>query len=296
MEILDAQVHCWLADRPSRPWDPGYRPAYLDRLQYLAFAGQTASAEQALVDMAEAGVDGAVLVPVGNYGLVSDYELEQVARFPRKFTAIGLIDHLAPDLEERLSREAAVGLRGVRLLGLRESDRHDRDEFRRILAACAELNLVVALSLSHPLDQRIADLFREFAQVQFVIDHLGVGIAPPLLGGIPTEPFATLPAVVALAAFANVSVKVSGAPSLSRERYPFRDIWSGIERLADAFGTHRLLWGSDYTRTNGLHSYWEGTHYLAQLPFLDDHALAAIYGGNLRRVVGWTDPLPTRSV
>ena len=51
------------------------------------------------------------------------------------------------------------------------------------------------------------------------------------------------------------------------------------------------MWGSDYTRTSALHSYWDGTHYLREITGLDGNDLAEkIYGGTLRRVFGWPEP------
>jgi hypothetical protein len=47
------------------------------------------------------------------------------------------------------------------------------------------------------------------------------------------------------------------------------------------------MWGSDYTRTAGLHSYWDGTHYLHEVDGLDAAALEQVYGATLRRVYGW---------
>ena len=61
MEIIDAQIHTWLSDRPSRPWDPTYRARHRDKLRYLLHAGQTNSTEMAVLEMAEVGVDRGLL-------------------------------------------------------------------------------------------------------------------------------------------------------------------------------------------------------------------------------------------
>ena len=60
MELVDAQIHTWLSDRPSRPWVRSYRRQHRDKLPYLLHAGQTNTTEMALVEMAEAGVDAAL--------------------------------------------------------------------------------------------------------------------------------------------------------------------------------------------------------------------------------------------
>ncbi|GAA0965666.1 amidohydrolase family protein [Acrocarpospora macrocephala] len=297
MEILDAQIHCWRTDHPTRPWVKEYRPGQLPsgRNQFLIHAGQSADPETVLIAMAEVGVDGGILTPVGVYGEQSDFELTAAARFPRKFGVVGWIDHLAGDVEDQLAADAGRGLLGVRILGLREPGRHERGEFTRVLGACRALGLAVAFSLAHPVDPRLVAVLREYGDLRFMIDHLGVGLAPPLLGAArPERPWEHLDAVLGLAEIPNVSLKLTGAPSLSSELFPFRDLWDPIRRLLDAYGVDRVMWGSDFTRTNGLHSYWEGTHYLSHIPGLDTDALSLLYGGTLRSLLGWdrADPAP----
>ena len=65
MEIIDAQIHTWMSDRPTRPWISGYREGLRDRLPHLMHAGQTNTNEMAILEMAEVGVDAALLSPVG---------------------------------------------------------------------------------------------------------------------------------------------------------------------------------------------------------------------------------------
>ena len=287
VEIVDAQIHTWMSDRPSRPWDPGYRARHRDKLPYLLHAGQTNTTEMAVLEMAEVCVDRALLTPNGVYGHDNSYELEGAARYPAKFRVLGWIDHLADDVADRLAADAVRGMVGVRIPELRERERHERGEFTRVLDACQKLGLVVSLMVFHPLPDQLVRLLESYEGIRFVVGHLGVGIAPPVLGELPDDPFENLPAVLDLARLPNVHVNVTGAPSLSRELFPFRDVWDGISRLVEAFGPDRLMWGSDYTRTAGLHSYWDGTHYLREIPGLTDADLAAIYGGTLRRVHDW---------
>jgi L-fuconolactonase len=289
VEILDAQLHCWLSDRPSRPWLPGYREATAKRaLNILLQTSVPMPPETLLTEMAAAGVDGGVLTPQGVYGPDNSFELEVSEHYPRKFAVVGWADPLASDLEESITRDAALGMLGIRLLYLNAARLAD-GEFDPAFAAAAVSGLAIALTLPHPVPPELQRVFQQYEDTQFLIDHLGVGHAPPAYGLAPDDPFERLPAVLALSRHPNVCVKLSGAPALSHERYPFRDIWPAVVQLVDSFGPERVLWGSDITRTGSLATYFEHTHYLREVGELGDEALALIYGQALRRVLAW-DP------
>ncbi len=238
--------------------------------------------------MAEVGVDRALLSPIGVYGNDNSYEFEGAARYPRTFRVVGWIDYLADEVEAQLAALMAQGMAGIRIPDLRDADRHRRREFDGVLGACRRLGCPISLSVSHPIAADLIATLQQYPEIAFVIDHLGAGFAPPVLGNLPPDPFEHLPAVLELARFDNVNLKLTGAPSLSHELFPFRDLWDPIHRILDAFGPGRVMWGSDYTRTSGLHSYWDGTHYLREVPGIAADDLALVYGGTLRRVFNWT--------
>ncbi len=285
--IFDAQVHIWYSDRPGRPWTPEYRWTNRDRPSYLQHAGQTNTAAMALSEMAEAGVDAALLTALGIYGTDIELELSTAENDPRRFQVIGVVDHLAHDVGEQLAAAHGRGLCGIRTLALREPDRLARNEFEPLLAACSDLGLVVMLPASYPLDPQLLELFRAWPSVFFFFNHLATGYAPPIVGFRPEQPFRNLAKTLELAHIPNVGIKLTGAPALSAESYPFRDIWGPVAALVDAFGVERVIWGSDYTRTAGLFSYWQGVHYLAEMPHFSKEQLELLYGGSLARRLGW---------
>ena len=63
----------------------------------------------------------------------------------------------------------------------------------------------------------------------------------------------------------NAVIKVSGACTLSREPYPFPDIWDPLARVFDAWGFDRCLWGTDWTRAFAVVNYEQAVE-----PFLQD--------------------------
>jgi L-fuconolactonase len=291
VEILDAQTHMWLSDRPTRPWSPAYRDANRENLAMLIHAGQSMGPETLLLEMAEAGVDGAVLSPTGVYGADNSFELEAARQYPRKFCVVGWIDHLAPDVVETLEADVADGMVGVRILGFRDPSRVESGEFDAVLKACDRLGCAVSIPLVHPVLEGVLDVLRRYDGVQFTVDHLGVGFAPPLLGPVPDDPWVNLPAVLDLSRYPNVAMKLTGVAALSQQRFPFPDVHEGVRCVIDAFGVDRVMWGTDFTRTAGLHSYWDGVHYLAEIDGLSTSDLEILYGGALRKAMSWNpDP------
>lgn len=286
--VLDAQVHAWYSDRPSRPWVPEYRQTHWNLPTYLIHAGQTNSPDMVRSEMDEAGVDGALLTPIGTYGTNLDMELEAAEEHPDRFQVIGLVDHLSPTVSQDIDAAAQRGMRGVRMIGMREPERVARGEFETVLATCAERGLVVMLSISHPLDPQLPELFKRHSGVVFYLDHLGTGYAPPILGFRPERPFEHLSIVTSLSDIPNVCLKLTGAPALSRETFPFRDVWGPVKELVSAFGADRVSWGSDFTRVAAFCSYWEGVHYLREMNAFSHEELALIYGQTLMQKTAWS--------
>jgi len=119
-----------------------------------------------------------------------------------------------------------------------------------------------------------------------VIDHLG--LQQPFEPPPPVQPWADLPKVVALAAYPNVAIKISGACTLSHKPFPYDDIWDPLGRIFDAFGFTRCLWCTDWTRAVKLLTYKQGVEAFRVTERLSDSDRAALMGGSLVRVYNWS--------
>ena len=93
----------------------------------------------------------------------------------------------------------------------------------------------------------------------------------------PSERWANLPDVLALAKYPNVAMKATGAPSYSDQPYPFRDIHDQLRQLYDAFGPARWFWGTDITR---MPCPWRQcvTPFTEELPWLRGCDLELVMG------------------
>ena len=91
-----------------------------------------------------------------------------------------------------------------------------------------------------------------------------------------------------LAARPNVVIKVSGACTLSREPYPFPDIWEPLARIFDAWRMDRCLWGTDWTRAFAVVNYKEAVEPFKLTDRLSESDRETLMGGACARIYGWT--------
>ena len=276
MLTIDAQVHAYERDRPGRPW--------LEALQGPA----EVTGDQMVAAMDRVRVDGAILVsPFTMYGYDASYALEVYARHKRRFGLIKPVDPGDPAVAETIADWAATeGAIGVRLMLNRMASDDPQDAgVNRVLAAAASHGLPVNLLCSGRLDQ-VAGLAARHPNTRLVIDHLG--LTQPFEPPPPSQPWDELPKVLALAQYDNVAIKITGAGTLSREAFPYPDIWDPLSRIFDAFGLERCLWGTDWTRAMALLSYEQGVEAFRVAERLSDSDRAMLMGEALTRIYNWS--------
>ncbi len=120
---------------------------------------------------------------------------------------------------------------------------------------------------------------------QVLISHLGepgAYDAPPSREQVD----AALEPLLSLSDAGHVGVKLSALYALSNpaHAYPHAAARPVVERIAEAFGTERLYWGSDFSTALDFVSFVQTIAAIEDLPWSDSER-AAIMGGNLRRLV-----------
>ena len=276
MAILDAQVHAYERNHSGRPWvGTLHGPAEV-------------TGDQMVAAMDEVGVDGAVLVsPFSMYRYDASYALEVYDAHPSRFRLVKPVDPTDPAVADTIADWAATkGTVGIRIM-LRDEVSNDPADpgLNRVLAAAARHSLPVNLLCWGRLAQA-AQLASRNPNTQLVIDHLG--LQQPFEPPPPTQPFAELPRVLALAAHSNIAIKISGACTLSHEAFPYKDIWDPLARIFDAFGFNRCMWGTDWTRAVALLTYREGVEAFRVTDRLSESDRAALMGDTLARVYNWS--------
>lgn len=276
MLTIDAQVHAYERDHPARPWAavlPG--PAEV-------------TGEQMVAAMDAVGVDGALLVsPFTMYRYDASYALQVHAAHPGRFGLIKPVDANDPAVAGTIADWARTkGSVAVRIM-MRDDVSADPDDpgINRVLVTAAKHALPVNLLCWGRLDQ-VGRLAAGNPDTQLVIDHLGLQqpFAPPA----PAAPFAELPKLLALAAYPNVAVKITGACTLSHQPFPYPDIWEPLGRIFEAFGLDRCMWGTDWTRATALLTYRQGVESFRVTDRLSDSDRAMLMGGSLQRIYRWT--------
>ena len=275
--IVDAHAHVF---RPAR--------AVPRAVDVLAPAEREAPVEDLLDVMAAAGVERAVLVPLGTEDA---YVAEVLRARPGRFAAVAVANPLdGVDALER--RRDAFPFHAVRMMCLGDAARPLVESPLLPVLRHLEANGLLLWTYLPP-DQLplLEQLPAAVPDLEIVLNHLGFfphdmrvdKHRRPAFGDPFPEPHVT--AVLRLARFPTVHVMFSGQYALSREGPPYRDLDPIVRRLADAFGADRMLWASDYPWTRDVPGYATLLTLAGEaLPGASAAELAAIHGGTALRL------------
>ncbi len=274
MPIVDSQIHIWEDARMS----PQHRqiPTY--------------SMDDALKEMAEAGVDAAVVHPPSTLGeKVNQLAAEAVRRHPDKFCILGHFDLQSPDREAIVKNwRQRPGMLGFRFTF---NQPHQQSWWTDgsldwFWAACEREKLPVGLLAGGHM-AAFAKIAERYPGLKLHIDHMGRHGGG---GGAKDDAaFADLGEMLAVAKYPNVGLKLSGAPSYSSEPYPYRNIQKYIRQMFDAFGPQRCFWGTDITRMPC--SYRQCvTMFTEELPWLQGRDKDLVMGQAVCDWLGWKRP------
>jgi predicted TIM-barrel fold metal-dependent hydrolase len=276
MLTIDAQVHAYERNHPGRPWHG------------VLHGPDEVTGDQMVAAMDAVGVDGALLVSVFTmYQYDASYAIGVHKAHPGRFALIKPVDPSDPAVAETIADWAKTdGAVAVRIMMNRGVSTDPADPgLTRVLKAAAKHDLPVNLLAWGRLEQ-VGEMAVRNPDATLVIDHLG--LQQPFEPPAPKEPWADLPKVLALAAHKNITIKISGACTLSQKPYPYPDIWDPLARIFDAFGLDRCMWGTDWTRAIALLTYKQGVDAFRVTDRLSDSDRAKLMGGSLARIYSWS--------
>lgn len=292
MEIIDAQVHIvGSKDSLEWPWDANFGAAWgnmsPEMAAKIAKHDSHCDGETMIAAMDTVGVDATILVATSHYGWDDGYSLAAAGRYPDRFRVVGRIDPSRDDVEDAVALWSDNPLTlGLRILAVSETlrARIEGGAHDRLFAAAQDHGVPICMNISGSLPM-LGPIAERFPDLQFVIDHLGM--KQPPLQEADNDRFQRLPELLALASRPNVAVKLTGAPTLSMMDFPYPDIWPALHAIMGAYGTERLMWGSDWTRVTGVVTYDESVRYLTESREIGDAEKRLILGANLRRIFRW---------
>ncbi|MGI5522419.1 amidohydrolase family protein [Micromonospora sp. CA-259024] len=277
--IVDAHHHLWVRARHPQPWIDPVTMAAID-------------ADFEPVDLAPLARAAGVTATVVVQSIASEAETVDLLGVAAEDTlvrgVIGWVDLTAADVATRIGRlRAAPG--GERLVGIRhlvqsETDPAylDRPDVRRGIAAVGAAGLVFDLLVRQHQLPMAARLAHDLPEVSFVLDHLG----KPALGRPELAEWTR--DLRALAAAPNTTAKLSGlVTEVGRSHWTSEDLRPAVEDALDAFGSDRLMFGSDWPVCLLASSYLGWVEALAELLGDQDPAgQAQVWGDTARRVYG----------
>jgi len=252
--------------------------------------------DQSIAIMDAVGVSAAVIdiwppvrhqLPSGITRFEYPFGEEAVARFPGRFAYIARFDPNDPEIGGLMAQvRKAPGRICVRLASGFDLKVLHQGGHERILAAAGKHSVPVMIYPGGDFPA-LANYVRKFDSVQFIIDHVGMGVDR---ASLPNQLETTIEQLLTFAQYPNVAVKWGHAPRLSREAFPFRDVIVQLGRVIDAFGVKRLMWASDYTVTVDHHTCAESLFCIRCSEHLSEGDKEWILGKAAREVLAWPRP------
>jgi predicted TIM-barrel fold metal-dependent hydrolase len=271
MQIVDAQIHTWGSGLPSNQ----------SHRQVTHF-----TPAEAIALMDEGGVDAAVIHPPGWDPNSTEMAFRAVRHHPGRFAIMGALPLDDPASRARIATwRTQPGMLGLRYTFLHDPARTRlREGVYDWLWEAAEKEGVPIATLATDSLEILGRVAERHPGLRLTIDHLGGR------GGLTTLKDAAamehMPRLLALARHPNVAVKATGAPGYSAEPYPYPTMQNYLRQIFDAFGPHRVFWGTDISK---MPCSWKQcvTMFTEELPWLGEDDKRLVMGDALCAWWGW---------
>lgn len=230
---IDAHHHCWQYDPVDYAWIDETMPAI--RRDFLP--------DDLLPSLENNGITGTVLVQSAQSDADNQFMLSLAKANPFIRGLVGWIDLVAPDLAEQLAawKEEPV-MKGFRHIAQAEPDDFlARPEIIRGIEALGLFGYTYDILIKPPQMAAALKMVRSLPDQPFAIDHLA---KPYIAAGSMAEWEHDMRA---LAACPNVYCKVSGmVTEADWKNWTHADLRPYFDVVLEAFGTNRIMYGSDW--------------------------------------------------
>jgi L-fuconolactonase len=268
---IDAHQHFWIYDPKEYPWIPD---------------GSTLQRNWLPTDLAphlsKNGIDGTIAVQARQSEEESRWLLTLADHCPSILGVVGWVDLCSDEVDARLS---ALGTH-PRFVGVRHVLQDEADDrfmlrphFMRGIAALAKHKLTYDLLIYPRHLESAITLARTFPNQPFVVDHL----AKPAIKTHRLSPWREQ--LTELARLRNVCCKLSGMlTEADHHGWKRDDFVPYIEAALEAFGTDRVMFGSDWPVCLLAGSYEQSVEVVAHFAQrMTPTERDALFGGNAAR-------------
>ncbi len=245
--------------------------------------------ESLLFQMDRNDVEKAALIQImGNYD--NEYQFDCVAKHPDRLASVVMLDVNSPHALDELEQYAERGAVGVRLEATMRSPGKDP---LAIWRKADELGIAVSC-VGDPrrfASYAFSAMVQELPNLPIVIEHLGgmTASAPPTLASMHER-------VITLAQFPNIHMKIHGLGEFCVRNtpltapFPFEPVGlTLLQRVVDAFGSERIMWGSDFPPVSGREGYANALKFtMDQLADRSDDEQTAMFSGTAMKVFWWS--------
>ena len=188
-------------------------------------------------------IDGCIVVEANPSEAETNFLLDLAHKNPFIKGVVGWEDLCSDDVEERLKHFSENKIfKGVRyLLQVENEDFVLREDFQHGISKLSQLNLAYDVLIFPKHLANVIKLVEKFPNQQFVIDHIA---KPQISKGLDPG---WVKDIKKLGTFKNVACKISGMVT-ETENFNFepKDFTPFLDTMVAAFGTDRLLFGSDW--------------------------------------------------
>lgn len=269
---IDAHQHFWIYNPQEYDW--------ID--ESMGMIRRNFLPEDLEPELQRNDVQGSVAVQARQTLEETRWLLELAEQSPRILGVVGWVDLCSAKLRSQLEEFAKhPKLVGVRHIVQSEPDDRFllRKNFLRGISLLEEFDLAYDILIYTKHLPVAAEFVERFPKHRFVLDHLA---KPPIKSG---EVEAWALGIRRLAAFPNVWCKLSGLVTEARwQRWKPQDIRPYLDVAFEAFGTDRLMIGSDWPVCLVAGSYGRTVDVVKNyVQEMSAHARDAVLGENARR-------------
>lgn len=267
---IDTHVHFWKYDRK--------RDAWMDDMKVLQ---QDYLPETIASTLKRNGVEGCVAVQADQSELETRFLVELANTHPIIKGVVGWVDLKAPDVTERLQHFAPHSIiKGYRhILQAEPPEFFLREDFQRGVAALKDFGYTYDVLIYHYQLKPALKFVSLYPDQKLVIDHC----AKPDIKNKEITEWAKL--MKEMAAQPNIYCKLSGLfTEAAWKEWSAGDFYPYLDVVFEAFGTDRLMFGSDWPviLVSGMYVQWKSLleKYMENYP---DEEKEKVFGGNAIR-------------